>query len=133
MRRTRTRLAAIAMTAGLALAGCGGDDSTDEAAGDAAVFTDGTATFVGTDAIAWEADTIQATATDGTLEVTLDCPGTVPHNLVIEGVAGGEELLECEGGDQPSTTIDIEPGTYRFICTVPGHEAAGMVGELTVS
>ena len=28
---------------------------------------------------------------------------------------------------------DVEPGTYRFYCTVPGHEVNGMVGELVVT
>jgi uncharacterized cupredoxin-like copper-binding protein len=28
--------------------------------------------------------------------------------------------------------IVLETGTFKFICSVPGHEVAGMVGELTV-
>jgi plastocyanin len=30
-----------------------------------------------------------------------------------------------------SFTFD-RPGTYRLICTIPGHEGSGMVGEITV-
>ena len=31
-----------------------------------------------------------------------------------------------------STTITFTPGTYAFICHLPGHEAYGMKGTLTV-
>lgn len=31
-----------------------------------------------------------------------------------------------------STTITFRPGTYAFICHLPGHEAYGMKGTLTV-
>jgi plastocyanin len=28
---------------------------------------------------------------------------------------------------------DVKPGTYRYVCAIPGHESAGMKGELIVS
>ena len=30
-------------------------------------------------------------------------------------------------------TLDAPPGTYRYYCAIPGHEAAGMKGTLVVS
>jgi uncharacterized cupredoxin-like copper-binding protein len=27
---------------------------------------------------------------------------------------------------------DLKPGTFSYVCTVPGHEEGGMKGELTV-
>jgi len=30
-------------------------------------------------------------------------------------------------------TVNLKPGTYVFFCGVPGHEAGGMQGTLTVS
>jgi len=29
-------------------------------------------------------------------------------------------------------TANLAPGTYTFLCTVPGHAQAGMEGTLTV-
>lgn len=61
--------------------------------------------------------------------LTLKNEGSVDHDLAIEDtksslVAPGEEAtFELEG---------LEPGTYKWNCTVPGHEAAGMKGEVTV-
>jgi uncharacterized cupredoxin-like copper-binding protein len=35
-------------------------------------------------------------------------------------------------GGSKSLTLNLEPGTYKFYCTVPGHRQAGMEGTLTV-
>jgi uncharacterized cupredoxin-like copper-binding protein len=36
------------------------------------------------------------------------------------------------GGQTTSGTFTIDtPGTYTFICAVPGHESGGMKGTLT--
>ena len=32
----------------------------------------------------------------------------------------------------PGATISIQPGTYTFYCSIPGHREAGMVGTLIV-
>lgn len=111
------------------LTACGGGGQDAEPA-EATTFTGGSATFVGTGAIAWEAEQIQAETVDGQLDATIVCEGAVPHNLIIEGVEGDEELLRCEGNDQDSATIAIEPGTYQFWCDIPGHRSAGMEGVL---
>ncbi len=44
----------------------------------------------------------------------------------------GPVKLEAQGGRTARGTFTIEtPGTYPFVCTVPGHAAAGMTGTLT--
>ena len=37
-------------------------------------------------------------------------------------------------GSETSLTVTFtKPGTYRYLCTVPGHAAAGMKGDLKVT
>jgi plastocyanin len=67
-------------------------------------------------------------------EVTIDFenPATLEHNVAIE--KDGEALAESETISQGKTTVtaDLAPGTYTFLCTIPGHAEAGMEGTLTV-
>lgn len=55
--------------------------------------------------------------------------GQITHNLSV----GGAASPMIDGGE--STQLDLgslAPGTYTMRCDVPGHEAAGMTGILTV-
>lgn len=67
-------------------------------------------------------------------EITIDFknPSAIAHNVVIEQngkeLAGFEPIAEGE----ESETANLKPGTYTFLCTVPGHAAAGMEGTLVV-
>jgi plastocyanin len=63
----------------------------------------------------------------GEQEITLVNNGQAPHNVTIDG----ETIVEAEGGATQTGTVNLEPGTYEFICSVPGHEGS-MNGELTV-
>ena len=56
----------------------------------------------------------------------------------FEGIFPGSEIAAAtnplkagEGGT--SEFIPTEPGTYYYICTVPGHRMQGMVGEIVVT
>jgi nitrite reductase (NO-forming) len=56
----------------------------------------------------------------------------------FEGIFPGSDIAAAtnplksgEGGT--SEFIPTEPGTYYYICTVPGHRMQGMVGEIIVS
>lgn len=67
-------------------------------------------------------------------EVTIDFenPAAIEHDVAIE--KDGKVLAKSETiseGDT-SVTADLPPGTYTFLCTVPGHAEAGMEGTLTV-
>jgi Cu+-exporting ATPase len=53
------------------------------------------------------------------------------HDWEVEGLAN------VDAGARPGQTRKIrftidQPGTYRIVCTVPGHADAGMVGTLVV-
>jgi uncharacterized cupredoxin-like copper-binding protein len=53
------------------------------------------------------------------------------HNM--EGMAEQEVHVAAAPGESATLTFTpIEPGEYEFICTVDGHEAAGMTGTLVV-
>lgn len=53
------------------------------------------------------------------------------HNLRIEGTDLQFPIAE-EGDAVVASLTVVEPGDYRMVCTVPGHEAAGMVATLRV-
>ncbi len=55
--------------------------------------------------------------------------GTVPDGT--DGVIAKAGLLDPGAQEQVSFQAPA-PGTYTYICTVPGHYAAGMKGTLTV-
>lgn len=72
-------------------------------------------------------------------EVTAGAPVNVTlrverggHNLRFEGTDVQFPIVE-EGDAAVATLLVDEPGTYRMLCTVPGHEAAGMVAEYVVT
>ena len=56
----------------------------------------------------------------------------------FEGIFPGSEIAAAtnplKGGESgTSEFIPTEPGTYYYICTVPGHRMQGMVGEIVVT
>ena len=66
-------------------------------------------------------------AAGSTLNLSND--GAVVHNLAVEQVASA--MIDA-GGTGELDLRDLPPGTYTMICEVPGHEAAGMTGTLTI-
>lgn len=132
MTRFSTPVAALGAALALTLAACGGGgDGGDSAADGALVAQEGAVTLEGTDTLKFGATEIEAPA--GTLEVTLECGEAVNHNFVIEET-GDEVVVECDAGETATgTTSELEPGTYTYYCSIPGHRAAGMEGTLTVT
>lgn len=77
----------------------------------------------------FDPDEVQAEAGE-TVTITFDNRGMMFHTLTI-GKLGFE--LRAEAGESASGGLIVEePGTYSFICAVPGHAEAGMRGTLTV-
>jgi plastocyanin len=73
---------------------------------------------------------VNATAEAPAGELKIDMPNKsgVPHNIAIKGKGQGKVL----SSGVSSFSASFEPGTYTYLCEVPGHEAAGMKGTLTV-
>ncbi len=122
--RRRGLLLAVVGVMALTLAACGGGEADPSAGGEAA---DDVLRVVGQDDLSWDVEELAAPA--GTVEFELTCGDAVNHNLVIEEVDA--EVAACEPGETVTGTVDLEPGTYTYICTVPGHESS-MRGELVV-
>ena len=77
-------------------------------------------------------ETTQLTSKPGEVTIEFDNPATLEHNVAIE--QDGKQIASSEtiGKGKTSVTADLAPGTYTFLCTVPGHAEAGMEGTLTV-
>jgi plastocyanin len=65
----------------------------------------------------------------GKVTLTLTNPSPLPHNISIEGVATGKQVVS---GGKSTVAAVLKPGSYTFLCTLPGHAQAGMKGTLVV-
>jgi plastocyanin len=74
---------------------------------------------------------LSAKAGSDTFAFTNEAP--LAHDFTIES-SSGQKLAATPifSGGTKSVTATLKPGTYTFLCTVPGHAAAGMKGTLTV-
>ena len=69
-----------------------------------------------------------AASSDVVLNVIND--GQVPHNLALRD---GTTTPELQPGDSFELALeDMAVGDFEVVCTIPGHEAAGMVATLRV-
>ncbi len=65
------------------------------------------------------------------VELIFKNEGRASHNLVIEGL---EVSTKTIGGGQTDTVEFTAPasGTFTFFCSIPGHRASGMGGDLKI-
>lgn len=142
-RQLRTALALAALLPVVIASGCGSDSSSSDAptttaatpASTAVAPAGATTVAVSADpsgALAFVEKSLTAPAGDVTFDFTNDSP--VPHNVTVEAAGTENELGASKtitsGAD--SVTITLAAGDYTYYCSVPGHEAAGMKGTLTV-
>jgi uncharacterized cupredoxin-like copper-binding protein len=71
-----------------------------------------------------------ATLKAGKVRFEVKNDGKIEHDLAIKG--GPKTALIQPGGDA-QLVVTLKPGKYHFYCSVPGHEAAGMKIDVTVS
>lgn len=129
-RMQRTLLgAAGAVTLALVLAACGdsGDSNTDGTAAGKECTPTATLTVGALDKLSFDAASYEADA--GCLEITYENEGSVAHTLLVRSQKG----FKLSVGDVDKGTIDLAAGDYEIYCDVAGHEAAGMVADLTLS
>ena len=77
-------------------------------------------------------DTTALSSAPGEVTINLDNPAAIPHNVAIS--SDGNVIAESDTVAQSKTSVSaqLDPGSYEFLCTVPGHAEAGMQGTLTV-
>jgi plastocyanin len=69
----------------------------------------------------------------GKVTIDFENGSGIPHNVEVED-EGGEVLggTETIAESEATATVELEPGTYTFFCSIPGHRQAGMEGTLVV-
>ena len=122
---------ALALLLTATLAACGGDGSDSGGSG-AEVAAEGppdaqTATVVGNRDLEFVPSKV--TAAPGTLALTMEIEGGVPHNLVFDDEAVGADIATIAEGSATGTYRFPKAGTFDFVCTL--HP--GMEGEVVVS
>jgi plastocyanin len=134
----------VAALAVVGLAACGGGSdnnettaastpaSTTPAGGGAAGggSTVAISTPSGSD-LAFDQKSVSAKA--GNVTIDFDNKQPLQHDVAVADSSGkvlGQTDLVSSG--TANATVDLQPGTYTFYCTVPGHREAGMQGTLTV-
>jgi uncharacterized cupredoxin-like copper-binding protein len=82
-----------------------------------------------TGALAYTSD--KANSPAGSVKFVMPNKSPIQHNIALKGAATGAGPVVGSGGTS-SFSATLKPGTYEFYCQVPGHEAGGMKGTLTV-
>jgi uncharacterized cupredoxin-like copper-binding protein len=83
------------------------------------------------------------TAAHGVITFTITNGGNLPHDFQLcskpssspsaTSCTGKKTALISPGASAKLTVSVLKAGTYEYMCTVPGHAAAGMKGLLKVT
>lgn len=73
-----------------------------------------------------------ASAKAGNVEIEMPNQASIQHDIAIKGPGAMKAGARVGKGGTSKFSISLKPGKYTFYCTVPGHEAGGMKGTLTV-
>ena len=78
-------------------------------------------------------NTTSLTAQAGKVSIDFTNNSPIGHNVTIESSSGKTlgATPTFDGGSK-TLTLDLQAGTYKYFCSVPGHRQAGMEGTLTV-
>lgn len=125
--RSSTRAAGLAGL--LALTACGGGSSTPTT-----VPADADVVVLALDGIVWDADEYSAVADNGEVSIYTRNDSSIAHNLYVrdsEGTEIGDFIDLPSRGADGMKTWKLEPGEYRIVCLIPGHQ--NMDSMLTVT
>jgi len=137
---------AVATVAALGLAACGGSSdnsttaastpaSTTPAGGGAGGGGGGSTVDISTPSgsdLAFDQKDVSAKA--GSVTINFDNMQPLQHDVKVED-SSGQELggTDLVASNTANATVDLQPGTYTFFCSVPGHREAGMEGTIAVT
>jgi mono/diheme cytochrome c family protein len=75
---------------------------------------------------------VNAEAPAGTIELVMENPSSVQHNIAVKNGGLDEKGAVVGQGGTSRVSANLRAGRYVFYCSVPGHEDGGMKGNLTV-
>jgi uncharacterized cupredoxin-like copper-binding protein len=136
MATQRQRWGALALMAalGLGVGACGGgdDDDSSSAGGktdDTTPAAAGATIEVVGKEFSYDPAKLTLKAGEAT-KIVLKNTGSIEHDITVDDA---DFKLTVPGNNTGDKVLKMDkPGTYKFHCTVAGHEDAGMKGELTV-
>lgn len=110
--------------------GGGTDAPSDDTTGGGTVAVSGGALEISADALAFDANVIQAAAGEA-FTVTLVNNDSVPHNFSVYTEEGGEVIVAgdiIEGGETVEIEVPaLDAGEYFFVCDVHPAEMTGSI------
>jgi len=72
---------------------------------------------------------------DTDLMIALPNNGATAHNFNIDDNNNESDpdihSDDVDPGDTATVTVNLAAGEWYFYCSIPGHEAAGMIGTIT--
>lgn len=121
-------MSVLALTLVAALGGCVSRPSTTRES------PSGSAPAVGVVMREFEFEPRPLVAKAGRVRFQLMNRGSVEHDFAIPTAQAHEEHERhlLKPGETRTVEIDLAPGTYEVVCTVPGHKEAGMVVTIEV-
>ncbi len=76
----------------------------------------------------------EVTVKPGKVVFVVKNEGVIEHNFIIETSDRKKvaEIPNLKPQESEDVEVNLRAGNYTFVCTLPGHREAGMVGKLTV-
>ena len=67
------------------------------------------------------------------VQLIFDNKGTIAHDFAIPELGFAIESTDAGQSGSATLAVPATPGTYDFICSIPGHKEAGMVGQIVIN
>lgn len=114
-----------------ALVACGSDAGTNTSSDAAPTVPEAPASVmlsVSGKEFNFEPSTLSAES--GDVRVSFHNAGVMEHDFTIKGTT---LTIAATAGQTATGSASLDPGTYTYLCSIPGHDNAGMTGTLTVT